>query len=125
MSLEFNIQNETASGGRRAQLVLPHQTVETPVFMPVGTLGTVKAVPQETLESLGAQIILGNTYLLHGFFRMDAYGSHDFGKRFQVFVAGENLLNRQIEVGKTPTTTLGSPRVGRAGINIRLGAEGR
>jgi queuine tRNA-ribosyltransferase len=60
---EFNIQNETA--GRRAKLVLPHQTVETPVFMPVGTAGTVKAVPQDTLEDLGAQIILGNTYHLY------------------------------------------------------------
>jgi len=66
-----------------------------------------------------------NTYLLAGFFRLDVYASHDFGKRFQVFAAGENLLNRQIEVGKTPTTTLGSPRVGRAGIQIRLGATGR
>jgi len=66
-----------------------------------------------------------NANLLHSFFRLDAYGSHDFGKRFQVFVAGENLLDRQIEVGKTPTTTLGSPRVGRAGINIRLGPGGR
>jgi outer membrane receptor protein involved in Fe transport len=66
-----------------------------------------------------------NAYLLAGFFRLDAYASHDFGKRFQVFAAGENLLNRQIEVGKTPTTTLGSPRVGRAGIQIRLGATGR
>ena len=62
-----------------------------------------------------------NAYLLHGFFRLDAYASHDFGKRFQVFAAGENLLNRQIEVGKTPTTTLGMPRVARAGISIRLG----
>ncbi len=44
---------------------LPHRTVETPVFMPVGTQGTVKAVPQQTLESLGAQIILGNTYHLY------------------------------------------------------------
>jgi queuine tRNA-ribosyltransferase len=39
--------------------------VETPVFMPVGTQGTVKAVPQDTLESLGAEIILGNTYHLY------------------------------------------------------------
>ncbi len=39
--------------------------VETPVFMPVGTAGTVKAVPQDTLESLGAEIILGNTYHLY------------------------------------------------------------
>jgi queuine tRNA-ribosyltransferase len=44
---------------------LPHQTVETPVFMPVGTAGTVKAVPQGLLEELGAEIILGNTYHLY------------------------------------------------------------
>src|ERR1700760_779946 len=44
---------------------LPHQTVETPVFMPVGTAGSVKAVPQDILEQLGAQIILGNTYHLY------------------------------------------------------------
>jgi len=55
----------TEAGGRRGQLVLPHRTVETPVFMPVGTLGTVKAVPQDVLESLGAEIILGNTYHLY------------------------------------------------------------
>ena len=44
---------------------LPHRTVETPVFMPVGTAGTVKAVTQDVLESLGAEIILGNTYHLY------------------------------------------------------------
>ena len=53
------------AGGRRGQLALPHRTVETPVFMPVGTAGTVKAVPQDVLESLGAEIILGNTYHLY------------------------------------------------------------
>lgn len=65
MSSQFEIIAETAAGGRRGRLALPHQTVETPVFMPVGTQGTVKAVPQDTLESLGAQIILGNTYHLY------------------------------------------------------------
>jgi len=65
-----------------------------------------------------------NANLLHGFFRLDGYASHDFGKRFQVFAGGENLLNRQIEVGKTPTTTLGMPRTGRAGILFRLGGAG-
>jgi queuine tRNA-ribosyltransferase len=65
VGLTFNLIHSTAGGGRRAQLHLPHQTVETPVFMPVGTAGTVKAVPQDTLESLGAQIILGNTYHLY------------------------------------------------------------
>jgi outer membrane receptor protein involved in Fe transport len=64
-----------------------------------------------------------NTYLLHGYFRLDAYASHDFGKRFQLFAAGENLLNRQIEDSKTPTTTLGMPRVARVGLLVRLGAE--
>jgi len=44
---------------------LPHGVVETPVFMPVGTVATVKAVPQNVLEDLGAQIILGNTYHLY------------------------------------------------------------
>ena len=65
MALTFNQIHSTPEGGRRAQLDLPHQTVETPVFMPVGTAGTVKAVPQGILEELGAQIILGNTYHLY------------------------------------------------------------
>ena len=55
----------TAPDGRRGRMHLPHQTVETPVFMPVGTQGTVKAVAQDVLESLGAQLILGNTYHLY------------------------------------------------------------
>jgi queuine tRNA-ribosyltransferase len=65
VALAFDLIHTTDAGGRRAQLHLPHQTVETPVFMPVGTAGTVKAVPQDTLEGLGAQIILGNTYHLY------------------------------------------------------------
>jgi len=65
VSLHFNIQAETATGGRRGQIDLPHQTVETPVFMPVGTAGTVKAVPQDVLETLGAEIVLANTYHLY------------------------------------------------------------
>ncbi len=65
MSLQFNLLNQTEAGGRRAQLILPHQTVQTPVFMPVGTAGTVKAVAQDVLETLGAEIVLGNTYHLY------------------------------------------------------------
>ena len=65
MSLTFKLLNTTQSGGRRAQIDLPHQVVETPVFMPVGTAGSVKAVAQDVVESLGAQIILGNTYHLY------------------------------------------------------------
>lgn len=65
MSLNFSIHRTSERGGRRATLALPHAAVETPVFMPVGTVATVKAVPQSVLEELNAQIILGNTYHLY------------------------------------------------------------
>jgi outer membrane receptor protein involved in Fe transport len=64
-----------------------------------------------------------NTSMLHGYFRVDAYASHAFGTHFEVFAAGENLFDRTIEVAKTPTTTLGSARTARAGVNLRLGHE--
>jgi len=66
-----------------------------------------------------------NQYMLHGYFRLDAYASHDFGKRLQLFAAGENLFDRSIEVAKTPTTTLATPRVARAGVMVRLGDVSR
>jgi queuine tRNA-ribosyltransferase len=49
---------------RRGQLQLPHATVETPVFMPVGTYGSVKAMSPVELEADDARIVLGNTYHL-------------------------------------------------------------
>jgi outer membrane receptor protein involved in Fe transport len=63
-----------------------------------------------------------NAFRLHGYFRLDAYASHDIGKRLQLFAAGENLLNRQIEVSKTPTTTLATPQTARIGFQFQLGA---
>jgi queuine tRNA-ribosyltransferase len=65
VALEFSVLTASEAGGRRSELRLPHRTVQTPVFMPVGTAGTVKAVPQDVLETLGAEIILGNTYHLY------------------------------------------------------------
>ena len=70
MSLGFEVSQTAEGGGRRGRLELPHGGVETPVFMPVGTAATVKAVPQDVLEGLGqdgagAQIILANTYHLY------------------------------------------------------------
>jgi outer membrane receptor protein involved in Fe transport len=62
-----------------------------------------------------------NLYLLHGFFRLDAYGSHEFGTHVEFFAAGENLFERSIEVSKTPTTTLATPRSVRAGLQLHLG----
>jgi queuine tRNA-ribosyltransferase len=67
---------------RRGELRTPHGVVQTPVFMPVGTRGAVKAVTHRDLEDLGAEIILGNTY--HLFLRPGgdliarAGGLHDF-----------------------------------------------
>ena len=49
---------------RLGRLTLPHGTVDTPAFMPVGTYGTVKAMTPEELEALGAQIVLSNTFHL-------------------------------------------------------------
>src|SRR5437764_12759682 len=54
-----------ASGAaRRGRLELAHGTVDTPVFMPVGTYGTVKAMSPLELGEIGAQIVLGNTFHL-------------------------------------------------------------
>ena len=49
---------------RRGRLTFARGTVETPAFMPVGTYGTVKAMTPEDLESIGAEIVLGNTFHL-------------------------------------------------------------
>ena len=54
----------THGHARRGQLKLNHGVVQTPIFMPVGTYGTVKGVTPQSLEEMGAQIILGNTFHL-------------------------------------------------------------
>ncbi len=97
MSLLFEVGAACAEGGRRGELTLPHGVVQTPVFMPVGTAATVKAVPQDVIEGLGpkaidpegretagrgAEIILANTYHLylrpgHGLIR-ELGGVHRF-----------------------------------------------
>ena len=61
MQFELITTDNTA---RRGRLTLAHGTVETPVFMPVGTYGTVKAMTPAALETTGAQICLGNTFHL-------------------------------------------------------------
>src|SRR6188472_2911829 len=65
--MSFTLINSDKNSRARAGILhLPHGDVETPIFMPVGTAGTVKAVHQEELvEQIGAQIILGNTYHLY------------------------------------------------------------
>ncbi|MEP7297169.1 MAG: tRNA guanosine(34) transglycosylase Tgt [Burkholderiales bacterium] len=61
--LQFDLL-KTDGHARRGRLTVNHGVVETPVFMPVGTYGTVKGVMPASLEAMGAQIILGNTFHL-------------------------------------------------------------
>ncbi|MEI7761901.1 MAG: tRNA guanosine(34) transglycosylase Tgt [Comamonadaceae bacterium] len=102
--LEFELlKTDPASHARRGRLRLNHGLVETPIFMPVGTYGTVKGVTPTSLEAMGAQIILGNTFHLWmrpGLDVMAAFGGlHAFEKwtkpiltdsgGFQVWSLGE------------------------------------
>jgi queuine tRNA-ribosyltransferase len=64
VSISFSIDSSIGKA-RRGRLLTPHAEIETPVFMPVGTVASVKGVPQDILEDLGAHIILGNTYHLY------------------------------------------------------------
>ena len=61
--LEFELL-KTEGHARRGRLTLNHGVVQTPIFMPVGTYGTVKGVMPQSLLDMGAQIILGNTFHL-------------------------------------------------------------
>ena len=61
---EFTIE-ATSGAARTGTLTLPHGTVETPVFMPVGTQGTVRALSPGDLRAAGAELVLANTYHLH------------------------------------------------------------
>jgi len=58
------LRRDAATSGRRGRLWTAHGSVETPAFMPVGTLGTVKAMAPWELEDLGAEMVLGNAYHL-------------------------------------------------------------
>lgn len=110
--MQFTLK-KTSQGARRGQLSLNHGMVETPVFMPVGTYGSVKAMSPHELDDIGAQIILGNTFhlwLRPGLIVMEAYqGLHDFmgwkkpiltdSGGFQVFSLGK--LRKITEEGVT------------------------
>lgn len=100
MAVRFElIKTCKQTGARRGRLHTPHGVIDTPVFMPVGTLATVKAMSPEELKEMGAAIILSNTYHLflrpgpdiveaagglHGFMRWDRPILTDSGG-FQVF----------------------------------------
>ena len=66
-ALTFELQTQSKTGSARAgKITTDHGVIETPIFMPVGTIGSVKAVTQQQLKNdINAQIILGNTYHLY------------------------------------------------------------
>jgi len=62
--IEYQVLHQDGNA-RAGKLDSPHGSILTPIFMPVGTLGTVKAATPDELKKLGTQILLGNTYHLH------------------------------------------------------------
>ncbi len=79
--MQFSVSH-TDGRARRGTLTLNHGTVETPVFMPVGTYGTVKAMAPNELEALGAGIVLGNTFHLWLRPGLDVIAKHQGLHRF-------------------------------------------
>lgn len=79
--MQFNLIQKNGEA-RRGELKLQHGTVQTPVFMPVGTYGAVKSLSPQDLESIGFEIILGNTFhlwLRPGLETISAFkGLHEF-----------------------------------------------
>lgn len=66
MHFQFNITDKSENTrARRGRISTPHGDIETPVFMPVGTLANVKTLERHELEDMGTEIILGNTYHLY------------------------------------------------------------
>ena len=66
MPFQFDlIKQDSKTSARLGEMITPHGTVQTPVFMPVGTQGTVKSMLPEEIKNCGAEIILGNTYHLY------------------------------------------------------------
>jgi queuine tRNA-ribosyltransferase len=65
VSFSFEVLKTDSTGARRGRLTTPHGAVQTPFFLPVGTQASVKALTQEALEELGAEILLANTYHLY------------------------------------------------------------
>lgn len=62
-----------------------------------------------------------NRFLLHRFFRLDAYAEHEFGRHVRLYASVENIADRAVEVGRTPVLTLGQPRTATVGLRFAGG----
>jgi queuine tRNA-ribosyltransferase len=120
--LKFDLLT-TDGNARRGRLTLNHGVIETPIFMPVGTYGTVKAMAPREIEEIGAQILLGNTFHLwlrpgneiiaahgglHGFMGWNKPILTDSGG-FQVFSLGD--LRKISEEGVTFASPINGDRL--------------
>jgi outer membrane receptor protein involved in Fe transport len=99
---------------------VPHQTGTLQLRASDRRLGLVGVEMRGTGQQFDDD---ANTFRLAPFFSFNAFGSHTFFNRYEVFAAGENLLDRRIEVGRTPTLTLGQKQTARAGIRIHFGED--
>lgn len=110
--MKFDLIKNLESGVRLGKLATAHGVIDTPFFMPVGTVGSVKGVSPDELKELGAQIVLSNTYHLylrpgeklikkmgglHEFMRWDGPILTDSGG-YQVFSLGERKNNYQLPI---------------------------
>ncbi len=102
---------DAQTGARRGRLHTPHGTIETPIFMPVGTAGSVKAIAPDDLLTLKAQIILGNTY-------------HLMLRPGESLIAGQGGLHRFISWDKPMLTDSGGYQVFSLAERRKITEEG-
>ena len=95
--LKFTLHKKDGHA-RRGTLELNHGKIETPVFMPVGTYGSVKAMNPQNLHDIKAQIILGNTY--HLWLRPGLEVIEQFGGLHEIYRLGQADFDR---LGRFPS----------------------
>lgn len=119
MSFSFSVSHRSGEA-RAGVLTTPHGTIQTPIFMPVGTRATVKTLTPDELENLGAQIILGNTYHLYlrpGHELVREFGGLHGFMRWQKPILTDSGGYQVFSLGKTRKIT-------EAGVEFRSHIDG-
>src|SRR2546421_10864355 len=111
---DFSIDGQSGAA-RSGTLTLPHGTVETPMFMPVGTQATVRTLSPADLKAIGAQIVLANTYHLHVRPGEDVIAQLG---RLHKFMAGERPLHTD-SGGFQVFSLAGFRKVGGGGVGLQ------
>ena len=116
---------KTEGLARRGRLTLNHGVVETPVFMPVGTYGTVKGVMPRSLEEMGAQIILGNTFHLWLRPGLDVIAQFGGLHRFEGWQRPDAHRQRRLPGLEPGRRRRQGPQDQRRGCQVRLAGQRR